>query len=182
MVLFINCCPREHSRTRYLAGKLLKKLGDHEELDLYAEALAPLTNGSLERRTALIEKGDYSDSMFSYAKQFASANTIVIAAPFWDLSFPSMLKTYIENIYVTGIVSKYGEDGIPIGLCKASRLYYITTAGGPLDERFGYEYIKALAQNAFGIKDVTLIKAEMLDIAGNDPQQILDAVVIPDVD
>ena len=54
---------------------------------------------TLKKRTALIESGDYSDRMFDYAKQFASADTIVIAAPYWDLSFPALLKTYFENIY-----------------------------------------------------------------------------------
>lgn len=174
MVLFINCCPRSHSRTRYLAGKLLEKFDGYEELKLYEEKLPALDNESLQRRTTLIERKDYSDRMFFYAKQFAKAEAIVIATPFWDYSFPSVLKTYIENIFVMGIVSKYGEDGTPIGLCNASKLYYVTTAGGPLDVRFGYEYIKALAQNAFGIQNVTLIKAEMLDIVGADPEQILE--------
>lgn len=50
-----------------------------------------------------------------------------------DLSFPARLKIYLENIYVTGIVSKYDENGRPRGLCRAERLYYVTTAGGPFD-------------------------------------------------
>lgn len=173
MILFVNCCPRENSRTKYLAEELLTKLGEYEELNLYEEEIFPLDNEKLNYRTELIEKGDYSDKMFSYAKQFANAEIIVIAAPFWDLSFPSMLKTYIENIYVTGIVSKYSENGVVTGLCKASKLYYVTTAGGVLDERFGYEYIKTLSQAAFGIKNVSIIKAEMLDVEGYDSEQIL---------
>ncbi|MGN0989033.1 MAG: NAD(P)H-dependent oxidoreductase [Eubacteriales bacterium] len=36
--------------------------------------------------------------MFSYAKQFESVDVIVIFAPYWNLSFPASLKTYIENI------------------------------------------------------------------------------------
>ncbi len=30
--------------------------------------------------------------MFLYAKDFAESDIIVIAAPYWDLSFPSILK------------------------------------------------------------------------------------------
>ena len=89
-----------------------------------------------------------------------------------------MLKTYIENIYVTGIVTKYGNDGIPVGLCNAKKLYYVTTAGGPLDERFGYGYIKTLALDYFGIKETSLIKAEMLDILGNDSEKILKEAIL----
>ena len=27
---------------------------------------------------------------------------------------------------------RYGDDGVPVGLCRADRLYYVTTAGGIL--------------------------------------------------
>lgn len=173
MTLFINCCPRENSRTESLAKKLLGKLGEYEEVNPEKEGLVPIDNERLNYRTALLEKGDLSDDIFKYAKQFAAADTIVIAAPFWDLSFPSVLKIYIENIYVTGIVSKYDSDGTPKGLCKAKTLYYVTTAGGPYDGRFSFDYLKELAESFFGIEKTVLIKAEMLDIIGNDAEKIL---------
>ena len=108
MTLYINCCVREESRTDRLARAVLQKLGgDFTELKLYEEKPKLLDRETLNKRTALIEQGDYSDQMFDYAKQFAGADTIIIAAPYWDLSFPATLKTYIENIYVTGIVSHH---------------------------------------------------------------------------
>ena len=152
MTLYINCCVREESRTERLAKAVLRKLaGEFTELNLY-----------------------YSDPMFDYAKQFADADTIVIAAPYWDLSFPAMLKTYIENIYITGIVSAYDESGMPVGLCKAKELYYVTTAGGPYDPTYSYGYIESLAKNFFGIPATHLVKAEMLDIIGNDAEELLN--------
>lgn len=174
MVLYINCCVRDESRTHRLANALLSSLGgDYTELELYKEKPRPLDKESLNKRTALIEKGDYSDKMFDFAKQFAAADTIVISAPYWDLSFPAVLKNYIENIYVTGIVSAYGEDGMPVGLCRATKLYYVTTAGGPYDSTYSYGYIESLAKNFFGIPETALVKAEMLDIAGNNAEEIL---------
>ncbi|MCI5751058.1 MAG: NAD(P)H-dependent oxidoreductase [Oscillospiraceae bacterium] len=173
MTLYINCCPRSNSRTARLAEKLLNKLGEYEEIDPEREELVPLNEERLNYRTELIGKGDYSDDIFMYAKQFAAADIIVIAAPYWDLSFPAELKTYIENIYVTGIVSRYDENGRPVGLCRAKTLYYVTTAGGYYDERYSFDYIKDLAENYFGINESVLIKAEMLDIVGNDPERIL---------
>ena len=174
MTLYINCCVREESRTERLAKAVLQMLGgDFTELKLYEETLKPLDMESLNKRTVLIEQGDYSDPMFDYAKQFASAGTIVIAAPYWDLSFPATLKTYIENIYVTGIVSEYDENGMPRDLCKAQELYYVTTAGGPYDPTYSYGYIESLAKNFFGIPTTHLVKAEMLDIVGNDAEEIL---------
>ena len=173
MTLFINCCPRDNSRTERLAKKLLEKLGEYDEVNPEKEGLVPMSKERLEYRTQLLQKGDLSDDIFKYAKQFAAADTIVIAAPFWDLSFPSVLKIYIENIYVTGIVSKYNSDGTPKGLCKAKKLYYVTTAGGPYDGRFSFDYLKELAESFFGIGETVLIKAEMLDIIGNDAEKIL---------
>ena len=175
MTLYINCCVREESRTDRLARAVLQKLGGNfTERKLYEEKLRPLDRETLEKRTSLIESGDYSDRMFDYAKQFASADTIVLAAPYWDLSFPATLKTYIENIYVTGIVSAYNESGMPVGLCKAKELYYITTAGGPYDPTYSYGYIESIAKNFFGIPETHLVKAEMLDIEGYDSEEILN--------
>ena len=174
MTLYINCCAREESRTNRLARAVLQKLGgDFTELKLYEANLKPLDRDTMNKRTALIERGDYSDPMFDYAKQFTSADTIVIAAPYWDLSFPATLKIYIENIYVTGIVSAYDESGMPVGLCKAKELYYVTTAGGPYDPAYSYGYVESLAKSFFGIPVTHLVKAEMLDIVGNDAEEIL---------
>lgn len=178
MILYINSCVRDESRTNRIAQALLQKLGgEYEELKLDEEELTPLSKTALEQRTELINKGDYSSPMFRYAKQFAEADTIVIAAPFWDLSFPAALKTYIENIYVTGIVSRYGSDGKTVGMCRAEKLYYVTTAGGPYVPDYSFGYIKDLAVNYLGIKEAILIKAEMLDVDGFSAESIVRQVI-----
>ena len=97
----------------------------------------------------------------------------MISAPFWDLSFPAILKTYLENIYVTGLVSEYDESGIPRGLCRAKKLYYVTTAGGPYLPDYSYDYIRALATVCFGIPETELIKTEMLDVEGFDAEALV---------
>ena len=178
MILYINCCVRGESRTNKIARAVLEKLGgEYTELYLPDENLQPLSKEHLEQRTALIEKGDYSDDMFRLAKQFASAEKIVVSAPFWDLSFPSILKLYIENIYVTGIVSKYNSDGTPHGLCRADEIIYVTTAGGPYVPDYSFGYIRDLAENYLGIEKATLIKAEMLDVEGFDAEKIIEKVI-----
>ncbi|MBQ7193498.1 MAG: NAD(P)H-dependent oxidoreductase [Synergistaceae bacterium] len=109
---------------------------------------------------------------------FASADEIVIAAPYWDLSFPASLKNYVEAINVVGLTFGYGEDGRPYGLCRAKRLVYVTTAGGPiLNEAYGYGYVRELAQGFYGIPEVVLVKAEGLDIVGADVEGILGEAV-----
>lgn len=174
-ILFINACLRKDSRTKELADVVLSKLqGTITEVNLAKENIQPLNIESLEYRFDLIAKRNFNDPIFDKAKQFAAADTIVIAAPFYDYSFPAMLKNYIENINVSGIVFRYTESGKVEGLCKAKKVIYITTAGGPiLNSDFGYGYIKYLCNNFYGIKDTTLIKAEGLDIWGADIAAIM---------
>ena len=175
MILFINACVRKESRTKRLADYLLNKLDDEiKEINLEKENIQPLNQEMLDFRTKLTESGRFDNNIFDYAKDFAKADTIVIAAPFWDLSFPSSLKCYIEAINIIGLTFAYNTDDIPYGLCRAKKLYYVTTSGGKIfNDEFGFGYIKSLCHNFYGIKDVTLIKAEELDITGADIESIL---------
>ena len=178
MVLYINACVRKESRTDRIARAVLKKLGnEYTELYLPDENLQPLSEENLEKRTRLVEHGDYSDGMFDLSKQFAAADKIVIAAPYWDSSFPSVLKIYIENIYITGIISEYSPDGSLRGLCKADEIIYVTTAGGPYVPDYSFGYITEIAKTYMGIPKTTLIKAEMLDVEGFDADEIVEKVI-----
>ena len=178
MTLYINCCVRKESRTDRIARALLEKMGgEYTEIFLPDLDLKPLSAEASDKRDRLCAAGDYSDPMFDLARQFAAAERIVIAAPYWDSSFPSLLKIYLENIYVTGIVTKYLSDGSVAGLCRADELIYVTTAGGPYVPDFSYGYLETIAKDYFGIKTTRLIKAEMLDIVGADVEGILDEVI-----
>lgn len=178
-VLFINACARPDSRTRFLAEKVLAKLGGQtEEVNLYSEKLLPLTYEQLEERNRLIAAGDFSAPLFHFARQFAEAEEIVIAAPYWDLSFPSVLRIYLEHTTVTGVTFRYSENGVPVGLCKAKRLIYVTTAGGPIGNmNLGFDYVKALAGAFYGISDIVCFQAEKLDVWGADVPGILQNAV-----
>lgn len=175
MILFINACVREESRTLELAKYVLsKEKGDVQELCLYPDGPDGLTAETLRLRDELIGREETGHPMFCWARQFAQADTIVIAAPYWDLMFPAKLRAYLEEITVSGITFRYSENGIPQGLCRAKRLIYITTAGGPIFRNFGFDYVEALAQGFYGIPDVRLVKAEGLDIWGADVNAILE--------
>ncbi len=179
MILFIDACVRAQSRTKRLAKALLAKLDGEVETVRLEDISFPVTDeGYLEKRDGLIAQGAFDDEMFALARQFAKADTIVIAAPYWDLSFPAKLKQYIEVINVLGVTFEYTPEGFPKGLCKAKKLYYVMTAGGSyVPEEFGFGYIKALAQNFYGIDDVELIKATGLDIIGADVEAILSSAI-----
>ncbi|MBQ7158371.1 MAG: NAD(P)H-dependent oxidoreductase [Treponema sp.] len=177
MTLYINACVRKNSRTNELARFVLAKHADADiqEVNLQDEQILPLDEKTLRFRDDCISCGDFSDPIFSYARQFAQADEIVIAAPYWDLLFPASLRAYIERVCVVGVTFAYTETGVPKSLCKAKRLTYVTTAGGFIGERhLGFDYIQAVATQFFGIRDVSMVKAEGLDIAGADVNAILE--------
>ncbi len=174
-VLFINACVRAGSRTAALAQTLLTGLpGDVQEAKLYEMTLPVLDMDGIAKRNLADQNRDYSDPVFDAAKQFAAADIIVIAAPCWDLMFPAILKNYLENITVPGVTFRYSEQGRPESLCRAQKLYYVTTAGGFVGQNdFGFAYIKALAQSFLGIAEVHRYAAEGLDIFGADVERII---------
>ena len=174
-ILYVNACVRKESRTRSLAKKLLASLDmPYEEIRLEDISFPAVTEEYLNTRDQLLSQEAFQDPLFDLARQFSEAETIVIAAPYWDLSFPAMLKQYLEQITVVGITFKYSEKGIPVGLCRAKRLFYVTTAGGFFaPEEYGFGYVKGLAQNYYGIQDVRKVEVLGLDIYGADVDAIM---------
>lgn len=184
-LLFINACVRgEHSRTLKLARTFLSAYekshpGGHvTEVNLMTERLQPQYPEVLAERDALWNAGELDHPMFAVARQFAAADKIVIAAPFWDLSFPAILKIYLERISVTDITFGYEDSGAMTGLCKADRLLYITTRGGnfslPETQHLetGTRQLKALCF-MYGIPSFQLLCAEGLDDLRNDAHALL---------
>ena len=175
MTLFINACVRRDSRTKRLADHLLSTWdGPVTEIRPDELEFGPTDEEYLLRRDRLTAEGKLDDPMFAWARQFAAADRILIAAPYWDLSFPASLKRYLEKINVPGVTFYYTPEGFPKGLCRAEELVYVTTAGGTfVPEEFGFGYVKALAQNYYGIENVRLVQAAGLDLDGADPERIL---------
>lgn len=184
MVLHIDCCisSGHASRTRMLSDAYLRNLTERfpnsviETEDLTLRPYPSLTASALARRDRLIKEGLKTNEALEPAQRFARADEIVISAPYWDLSFPSVLKTYIENIMINTITFTY-ENDIPKGLCRGKKLTYITTAGGYIGNMdFGFQYIDAIGK-MLGIPQCVKICAEGLDINGNDVQSIIDNAV-----
>ena len=178
-ILYIDASVRPDSRTKRLAHHFFKGIeelnANVKEVILSNECIPPLNRESLEHRTRLCEEQNFEEPIFHYAKEYANADMIVIAAPYWDLSFPATLKTYIEAINVVGLTFVYNDEGQPLGQYKEKNLIYITTAGGKIiSDEYGFGYIKELAQKFHGIKDIEYIKAEELDIIGAEIENIIN--------
>ena len=123
MILFIDACVRDASRTRRLAKRVLSHLNDTVETVRLEEIDFPVADEVfLCQRDACIAANDFSDPVFDLAKQFVRADTVVIAAPHWDLSFPAALKQYFEQINVVGLTFFYTDSDRPVTLCRAKRI------------------------------------------------------------
>ena len=181
-ILYVDACIRaEKSRTRKLAQAWLDRYAAGSRItvrELSQCNLQPLTAEQLKKREELIRDANWSDAFFDYARELAEAEVLVIAAPYWDLSFPSVLKLYLEQVSVCGITFRYDETGRPAGLTGIKKLVYITTSGGCIgNANFGFDYVKGLFGQLFGVSDIAFISAEGLDIYGNDPDSIIRETV-----
>lgn len=136
-VLFVDCCiRREASNTKKLAEAFLSALPSDcavTRLDLMAENLSYFKDSYFDQREALLAENRRDHPRFRYAHQFAQADLIVIAAPFWDLSFPALLKVYIEQVSVDGITFGSTEEGLK-GLCRASHMIFSLRAAASIPE------------------------------------------------
>ena len=92
-LIIIDSCMREESRTKVIleaAKEVLSTRYEVKTIDVNALALPPVTPDSLKERTA----GKVPEETLAIAWKIASADRLVIAAPFWDMSFPSSLKAF----------------------------------------------------------------------------------------
>ena len=179
-ILYVNACVREGSRTKKMADHLIEKLKDGSdqvqvcEVVLENEDLSLLDGKGLEERNAAVDSGDYSSPVFDNARKLLAADIVVVAAPYWDLSFPASLKAFLESVTIDGLTFHYTEEGFPEGLCKAQKLYYLTTAGGPVvSDEYGFGYVRDLAKFYYGIGEAVQFKAEYLDVIGADVEAIM---------
>ena len=175
-ILFINSCVREESRTYQLDIYLLEKLnGDIKEVNLDKEDIKPINSVLLKKRDKLREDKKYNDEMFKYANDFKNSDIVVISSPYWDLSFSSLLKIYFENVNIGGITFEYDENGNIKSLCHIKKLYYVTTAGGYIQsDEYGFGYVKSMFNTFYNVNDISYIKAEGLDIYGNNIDNIMN--------
>ncbi len=181
-LLYIDCCIRgSESRTRRLARAFLDALEERggfavEELILTEEALLPLQGDFFAQRERLLEAGDLDHPRFRYARRFARADRIVVAAPFWDLSVPALLKIYIENISVQGITFQVDpENNLLYGTCRADKLVFLTTRGGAYQDsplETGLPFIRNLSI-FFGIDHFDAVAVDGLDLMVRPPGILL---------
>lgn len=167
-LIFIDACMRAGSRTRRIATPIIAELGKRysvETVDLTRNIYPVADNYTLEGRNQGVVPAEDVD----LAMRIAAADRIVISAPFWDMSFPSALKVFFENMSLFGITFDSNEKEC-YGLCKAEKVMYITSrgmnisTGDPLEQ--ATPYIKAISY-LWGWGELTVVAAQNMDYSSD---------------
>ncbi len=170
-LLIIDACVRgDVSGTRRFYTRYLETIQNEDIevslLDLASSGLSPLTKEDIELRDGLSPEEKENHGFCALAREFRDADEIIVAAPYWDLSFPSCLKVYLEHVCIPEITFEMTESGSK-GLCRASKARYFTTSGGILQSNLGYDYVRSLFR-MLGIAETELYSIEGLDM---DPER-----------
>ena len=147
-------------------------------LDLYKENIDFLRPEDLGVIFGPKNEESKNNPKLKYAYQFAEADKYIIAAPMWNLSFPAILKAYIDYVSVTGITFKYTAEG-PVGLLNNKKAIHIVARGGEYVNapyEMGDRYLRTIL-GFFGITEVETLAIENLDVIGADVEgKVNDAI------
>lgn len=88
-------------------------------------------------------------------EEFIHADKYIFVTPFWNFSFPPVMKAYIDSVAVAGKAFKYTEQG-PVGLLTDKKALHIQARGGVYSEgpaaqmEMGHRYLDTIMQ-FFGV-------------------------------
>ncbi len=164
-LLYIDACIRNgESRTKRIATPIVEALKEKYDVDTLV-----LNEMNLDVvKEELIQKrvnGEIEPEVMSWAEKVRDADRIVIAAPFWDMSFPAALKVFFELCSIFNVT--FGsDDKTCFGKCRAKKMLYITTRGMDIPTGDVLEqatpYLKALSW-LWGIGPLQVVAAQNMD-------------------
>ena len=163
-IFYVDACLRTGSNTKKIADAIIAKLAERYDIETVrlSEHTFPVVNNDILNDRA---NGIVPDEYVAMAKKLADADRLVIAAPFWDMSFPGALKVFLENMSLFNVT--FGSNEIECyGLCKAEKVLYITTRGMNISTGDALEqatpYINAIGK-LWGLGELHVISAENID-------------------
>lgn len=119
-----------------------------------AETLASISEGSATLADQFIAELQASD-------------VIVIGAPMYNFSIPSVLKSWFDHVSRAKATFEYTANG-PVGLLKNKKVYVITTRGGIHQGEASDAIVPTLRVmlSFLGLDDVEFIYTEGLNLSG----------------
>ena len=169
-LVFINACVRQtDSRTLRIAEPIVEALSARYQITRYNLPdmdIDPLNPDLYAGRS----RGEIPAWAVEAASSLAKADRILIAAPFWDMSFPAVLKCFFEQTSLFDIT--FTDNGKNcVGLCQAPKVLYITTRGMDIPTGSEWEqatpYIRAIGR-LWNLGPLTTIDARNMDYSTED--------------
>lgn len=185
----VNSKPEEMSTSKTVGREFVKRfLALHsnysmEELDLFNEDIPEINHKLFKGRSELVSGADYDalseqdkkavDRINALCDQFLSADTYVIAAPMWSVSFPSRLKRYLDCIIINNKVIKILPEEVK-GLLgnKERNMVYIQSSGGTYPKILGWKLNHGVEYIHDIFKFLGITKFEKILVEGVDMPSI----------
>ena len=164
-LLYIDACVRdEESRTKRVAEPIMAELAKKYDVTKFVLNELPL---DVVKKPLLAKRltGDIPQEVMSWAEAVRDAARIVIAAPFWDMGIPAVLKTFFELCSIFDVTFK-SDDKTCYGNCKAEKMLFITSRGMNISTGDEIEqatpYLKALSW-LWGIGPLQVVAMQNMD-------------------
>ena len=150
-LLYITANPKEEHQSssktvgRRVVNAIKAKIPDIqvEELDLYKDHIPHLKGCYFQGRSAVVNEQAKSqltpeeqkeiDTINKLCDQFRDADVYVLAAPMWNMSFPPVVKEYIDCIVQSGKTVEFKDNKPHVMLGNKRRVFiYVQSSGGSL--------------------------------------------------
>ena len=169
-IIYVNAIIRkDESRTKRLADGIISSIKDEvelKEINLNELPLNPYNEVTYEDK---VNNGT-EELFYNLSKEIAECDGLIIASPFWDMSFPSLLKSFLEKISLFDVMF-VSDDKRCVGIAKCPFMYYIVTRGMDIEDgdelEQGTPYLKALCW-LWGIKIFKVTSASNFDYLPSD--------------
>ena len=104
----IDSCLRTGSKTKRIADALIDRLSERYEVETIrlSDYDFPIVKDEILNDRS---NGIVPEEYVNIARKIAAADRLVISAPFWDMSFPSALKVFLENMSLFNVTFASNE-------------------------------------------------------------------------
>lgn len=128
--------------------------------------------------------GQESQELMAYREelqtQLIEAEQIYIYMPLHNFNITSALKDYVDTVLIANKTFKYTENG-PVGLLSDDKkVTFIMSSGSEFTKDYSdksMDHAPRIIESSFkmmGINNVTILRAEGLDIITNDKEAIIE--------
>ena len=199
-VLYITAHPLTEERSSSLAtGKAFieeyQKANPHDDIvhiNLYRDYI-PMIDADVMNGWEKLRAGGTFDQLTEQEQgkvarlnelvdQFVGADKYVFVTPFWNLSYPPMLKAYLDAVSVAGKAFKYVAGGQLVGLLTEKKALHIQARGSVFAEspyaelEMGHRHLEIMMK-FFGLPGLEALILEGLDRTEFNREEIKENAV-----